>query len=79
LPPKVSLETPLMAGHTIHMSTKEYVQDLLQKLLEDVSLHDVTQEIEFAAAVRRGLAEIDRDERIPIEEIEREFPSWVIR
>lgn len=26
-----------------------------------------------------GLAEIDRGERIPIEEIERELPSWVIR
>jgi hypothetical protein len=61
------------------MSTKEIVQDLLQKLPEDVSLHDVAQEIEFVAAVRQGLAEIDRGERIPIEEIERELPSWVIR
>ena len=52
------------------MSTKEIVQDLLQKLSEDVSLHDVAQEIEFVAAVRQGLAEIDRGERIPIEEIE---------
>ena len=51
---------------------------MLQKLLEDVSLHDVAQ-IEFVAAVRQGLAEIDRGERIPIEEIERELPSLVIR
>jgi predicted transcriptional regulator len=61
------------------MSTKQIVQDLLQKLPEDVSLHDVAQEIELVAAVRQGLAEIDRGERIPIEEIERELPSWVIR
>lgn len=57
------------------MSTKEIVQDLLQKLPENVSLHEVAREIEFVAAVRQGLAEIDRGERIPIEEVERELPA----
>jgi len=61
------------------MSTKQIVQDLLQRLPEDVLPHDVAQEIEFVAAVRQGFAEIDRSERIPIAEIERELPSWVIR
>lgn len=74
-----SLESLDSAAHTLHVSTKEIVQDLLQKLPEDVSLHDVARKIEFVAAVRQGLAEIDRGERIPIEEIERELPSWVIR
>jgi len=35
-------------------------------------------EIEFIAAVRQGLAELDRGEQIPIEEVERELPSWII-
>jgi predicted transcriptional regulator len=61
------------------MSTKQIVQDLLQRLPEDVSLQDIAQEIEFVAAVRQGLDELDRGERIPIEDIERELPSWVIR
>ena len=61
------------------MSNKQIVQDLLEKLPENVSLHDVAQEIEFVAGVRQGLAELDRGERIPIEEIERELPSWVIK
>lgn len=61
------------------MSTKQIVQDLLQRLPEDVSLHEVAQEIEFISAVRQGLTELDRGERIPIEDIERELPSWVIR
>lgn len=61
------------------MSTKEVVQDLLQKLPENVSLHEVAREIEFAAAVRQGMEEIERGERIPIEEIERELSSWVIK
>ena len=54
------------------MSTKQIVRALRQKLPEDVSLHEVAQETEFVAAVRQGVAEIDRGERIPIEEIERD-------
>jgi predicted transcriptional regulator len=74
-----SLEFPRSDAHHPHMSTKQIVQDLLQKLPENVTLHDVAQEIEFVAGVREGLAEIEHGERIPIEYIERELPSWVIR
>ena len=76
---KPGLESSLPEADTPRMSTKQIVQDLLQKLPEDVSLHDIAQEIEFVAGVRQGLGEIERGERIPIEEIERELPSWVIR
>lgn len=61
------------------MSTKEIVHDLLQKLPEDVSLHEVAREIEFVAAVRQGMAELDRGERTPVESVEAELSSWVIR
>ena len=61
------------------MSTKQIVQDLLQRLPEDVSLHDVAQELEFISAIRQGEAELNRGERIPIEEVERELPSWIIK
>ena len=60
------------------MTTKQIVEDLLHKLPENVSLHEVARAIEFVAAVRQGLAEIDRGERIAIDEIGREIPSWVI-
>ena len=61
------------------MSAKEIVRDLLERLPEDVSLHAVAREIEFVAAVRQGLAELDRGERIPIEDVERELSSWVTK
>ncbi len=61
------------------MSNKEIVIDLIQKLPEDASLRDIAREIEFVAAIREGLDELDRGESIPIEEIEREMPSWIIR
>lgn len=35
------------------------------------------RKIEFVAAVRQGLAEIENGEGIPLEEVARELPSWV--
>lgn len=61
------------------MSNKERVADLLQRIPESASLHDIAQQIEFLAAVRQGLSELDRGEGIPIEEVERELPSWIIK
>ena len=61
------------------MSNREIVEDLLQRLPENTSLREIAREIEFIAAVREGLAELDRGEGIPIEEVERELPAWIIR
>jgi predicted transcriptional regulator len=61
------------------MTNKQIVEDLLQRIPEEASLHDIARQIEFIAAVRQGLAELDRGERIPIEEVERELPSWIIK
>jgi predicted transcriptional regulator len=60
------------------MSNKQIVEDLLERIPEDASLHDIAREIEFFAAVRQGLDELDRGEHIPIEEVERELPTWII-
>ncbi len=59
------------------MSTREAVLAVLEKLPSDVSLYDVAREIEFIAAVREGLAELDRGEGIPAEEVRRELREWV--
>jgi len=61
------------------MTNKQIVEDLLQRIPEGASLHDIAREIEFIAAVRQGLTELDRGDRIPIDEVERELPSWIIR
>jgi predicted transcriptional regulator len=61
------------------MSNKEIVEDLLRRIPEDASLHDIAQEIEFIAAVRQGLSDLDRGEHITIQEVERDLPSWIIR
>ena len=61
------------------MSNKQIVEDLLQRIPDSASLDDIAREIEFVAAVRQGLDELDRGKSIPIEEIERELPSWIIK
>ncbi|WP_042725205.1 hypothetical protein [Chthoniobacter flavus] len=61
------------------MSGKEIVRDLLERLPDNVSLHEIAQKIEFLAAVRQGLDEVTWGERIPIEEIEGELPAWSVQ
>jgi predicted transcriptional regulator len=61
------------------MTDKEIVQDLLRRIPDDASLQDIAQELEFIAAVRQGLTELDSGDSIPIEEIEHELPSWIIK
>lgn len=65
--------------NTVNMSSKEIIKDLLLRLPDEVSLHEIAQEIEFIAAVRQGMAELDRGENITIEQIEKELPSWIMR
>ena len=61
------------------MTSKEIVEDLLRRIPEGASLHDIAREIEFIAAVRQGLDELDRGESVPIDDVERELPSWIIK
>ena len=69
-----------MACGIIHaMSNRQIVQDLLQRLPEQVSLHEIAQEIEFVAAVRQGIAELNAGESIALEDVEKDLPSWIIR
>ena len=61
------------------MTNKEIVQDLLRRIPDDASLQDIAHELEFIAAVRQGLSELNNGDSIPIEEVEKELPSWIIK
>ena len=61
------------------MTNKEIVQDLLRRMPDDASLQDIARELEFIAAVRQGLSELDNGDSVPLEEVEQELPSWIIR
>ena len=74
-----TLEKTAYEVQTATMTNKEIVQDLLRRIPDDASLQDIARELEFIAAVRQGLSELDNGDSIPIEEVEQELPSWIIR
>jgi len=58
------------------MSNRELVIDLVKKLPEDTSLENIVREIEFVAGVKEAIAQADRGEVIPLEEVEKLIEQW---
>jgi len=63
----------------ISLNSKEIIKDLLLRLPDDISLHQIAQEIEFIAAIRQGISELERGESVSLEQIEQELPSWIMQ
>jgi predicted transcriptional regulator len=61
------------------MTDKEIVQDLLRRVPDSASLQEIAKELEFIAAVRQGMTELDNGESFTIEEVEQALPSWIIK
>jgi hypothetical protein len=59
------------------MNNKAIAEDLLKRTPESCSLREISQEIEFVAAVRDGIEELDQMKGLPIESIEQDLPSWI--
>jgi predicted transcriptional regulator len=58
------------------MSDKEAVLELVKRLPPDVSLREIVREIEFIAAVKEGLKEIDQGKGVSIESVEMMLEAW---
>lgn len=58
------------------MSAKEILLEVAEKLPPDATLTDAIYELEFRQAVEEGLAELDRGEGIPIEQVKAQIASW---
>ena len=61
------------------MSNRDIAIDLIQKLPQDASLHDIAREIEFVAGVREGFEQMRRGEGVPAEEVKKMVPSWIAK
>ncbi len=60
------------------MSNREIATDIIERMPEDVSLYEIARRIEFVAAVREGLADVERGDVVSLEEVKRELPEWLI-
>ena len=58
------------------MSAKEILLDVAEKLPPNATLTDAIYELEFRQAVEEGLAELDRGEGIPLEQVKDKIASW---
>ena len=59
------------------MSDKQLVLDSIERLPDDASIEAIAERVEFLAALRKGLDQIDRDETVPHEEVKRQLASWL--
>jgi len=61
------------------MSNRDIAIDLIQKLPENVSLHDIARELEFIAGVQEGFEQMERGEGVPADEVRKMVPSWITK
>jgi predicted transcriptional regulator len=58
------------------MSAKEILLEVAEKLPPDATLVDAIYELEFRQAVQEGLAELNRGEGLPIEQVRSKIAEW---
>jgi predicted transcriptional regulator len=59
------------------MSDKQLALDSIQRLPADASLDVIAEQVEFLAAIRKGLDQIERGETVPHEEVKRQLATWL--
>ena len=62
--------------HILAVTNREIVQDLIQRLPENASLHEIAREIDFIAGVREGFEQLERGEGVPAEAVQKMVSSW---
>jgi predicted transcriptional regulator len=59
------------------MSDKQLVLDSIERLPDNASLNVIAERVEFLAAIRKGLDQIERGETVPHEEVKRQLATWL--
>ena len=59
------------------MSDKQLALDSIVRLPEDASLAVIAERLDFLAAIRTGLDQLERGETIPHDEVKRQLATWL--
>jgi predicted transcriptional regulator len=59
------------------MSDKELALESIQRLPADASLDAIAERLEFLAAIRKGLGQIERGETVSHDEVKRQLAAWL--
>jgi predicted transcriptional regulator len=74
----ISLQNLLPIVYNIAMTTKEIALKIIEQLPANASWEDIQERINFVAAVRKGLRELDDGNGIPHDKVKEEFAEWLI-
>jgi predicted transcriptional regulator len=61
------------------MSNRDLVIELVSRLPENTPLPEIAHEIEFLAGVREGLAQAERGEGVPAEDVRKLLSQWATK
>jgi len=61
------------------MTSKEIAIKSIKQLPEDATWEDIQERINFIAAVRKGLRELDAGKGIPHDRVKEEFVEWLTK
>lgn len=59
------------------MSDKQLALDSIERLPDNASLEVIAERVEFLAAIRKGLDQIERGQTIPHDEVKRQLATWL--
>lgn len=63
--------------HIKSMSDKQIALDSIERLPDDASIETIAERMEFLAAIRKGLDQIERGQTVPHDEVKRQLATWL--
>jgi predicted transcriptional regulator len=58
------------------MTEKQLALENITATPDDCTLEDIAERIDFMAAVKKGIDQLDRGEGIPHDEVKKQLASW---
>ncbi len=65
--------------YTKGMTSKEIAIKTIEQLPEDATWEDIQERINFIAAVRKGLGELDAGKGVAHDKVKEEFAEWLTK
>jgi predicted transcriptional regulator len=59
------------------MSDKQLALNTIERLPENASLDAIAKQIEFLAAIHKGLDQIENGQTVPHDEVKRQLATWL--
>lgn len=62
---------------SFYMSDKQLALETINDLPDEVTMSEISDKIEFLAAIQKGLDQVERGETVPHAEVKRQLAQWL--